>query len=269
MLISLTLAALPAIVTPLPLPLAGPNAVHGVATHDRSRGDDTSEMVRLITRDRLQIQASYFAPRKSKEKAPGVVLVHDAGSDRTVLEGMAESLQKRGFGTLTLDLRGHGESVTESQNWEAMDESARVSAWTFASRDVAAAMGYLRDQKEIHSAKLTVIGIGAGCNLALTLAEDDRDVRAVVLVNPGESAYEMDTIAGVSDLGGLPCLLVHPKADRELAESITAEAHDANDGHEFVKLLSVSADADEVLAEKRTMSSIIKWLNEQFDSKDK
>lgn len=264
MLLTFTLAAFPAIVMPAPA-AAAPEPVRPASIPLEVRpagagGDNTAELVRLTTRDRLQLTASYFPPRKSKDKAPGAVLVHDAGADKATLDGLAEALQKRGFGVLTVDLRGHGESVTEDLDWASMDEDARRSAWAFTPRDVAAAVDQLRERSEIHSANLTLIGVGAGCNLALAHAEDDRDIRAVVLVRPLPESFGMDTLGGLIDLGGLPCLLVAPKSEREGAEAMSTKAHAENDGHEYVEVLSVSAAPDDVLDDKRMTSSLTKWL---------
>ena len=53
---------------------------------------------------------------------------------------------------------------------------------------MAAAAKFLRTQKGVHTANLTVIGLGAGSSLALRHAQDDENVRSTVLLNPPEKA---------------------------------------------------------------------------------
>jgi alpha-beta hydrolase superfamily lysophospholipase len=95
--------------------------------------------VTIPTKDQLLIAGSYWAP-KGKEKAPGALLVHSAGSDRRSLDELGEYLFKKGFAVLAVDVRGHGESVAETADWsKATDDKARESLWGLAARDVDAA----------------------------------------------------------------------------------------------------------------------------------
>lgn len=276
MLHALTLAAVVAIVTP---PSSGPalprpEASAAVATlrpdGERARkSDETGELVRLTTRDKVELEATYFAPRSSKGVAPGALLVHEAGADRHTLDEMAENLRKRGFGVLSVDLRGHGGSVSEAIDWRTLDEAARKTTWALAGRDLEAALDNLRDRKEIHSANLTLVGVGAGGNLALRHARDDNQVRAVVLVGPHQDAYGMDTADGIADLGGLPCMILASKAERDLVDGLAEVARNANDGNEVVAVTMLTSNPEDVLADKRLFTALTKWLGDTVQEKGK
>ena len=47
----------------------------------------------------------------SEKSLPVVLMLNKADGDRTVYKGLAEQLAERGFASLRLDLRGHGEIV--------------------------------------------------------------------------------------------------------------------------------------------------------------
>jgi pimeloyl-ACP methyl ester carboxylesterase len=85
---------------------------------------------------------------------PGVVMVHGARADRQQWAVAARALVERGYRTLRIDLRGHGESGG------AVDLAA-------ADRDVEGAYRYLLGRK---IRPVFVVGEGAGGGAALVVA---------------------------------------------------------------------------------------------------
>ncbi|HIF40232.1 MAG TPA: alpha/beta fold hydrolase [Planctomycetes bacterium] len=272
MLLSFTLAVLPAI-GPAPVhPLsraAAERAPHGVvAAQDSGKetsalalvGDDTKTLVRLTTLDKVHLAANYYPPRSKTKRSPAIILLHDAGGQRKGLRPMAEYLNKKGFAVLLLDLRSHGDSATEKMDWSKLDERGRTTQWAFASRDLAAAAKFLRGQKGVHTANLTVIGLGAGSSLALRHAQEDENVRATVLLNPPEKALGIKMASALTDLGGLPTLIVSPKESREIHSGLQIQCHKGNDGLEYVDLQSLKSSAKDLLADKRLNNGVYTWL---------
>ena len=272
MLLSFTLAVLPAI-GPAPVhPMAGAAVEElspGVnATQDSGKaasaialvGDDTKTLVRLTTADKVHLAANYYPPRSKTKRAPAIILVHDAGGQRKGLQPMAEYLNKKGFAILLLDIRSHGDSATKKIDWSKMDERGRTTQWAFASRDMAAAAKFLRMQKGVHTANLTVIGLGAGSSLALRHAQDDENVRSTVLLNPPEKALGLNMGNVLTDLGGMPTLIVSPTECREKHSGLQGQCHEANDGLEYVDIQSLKSSAKDMLADKRLNNGIYTWL---------
>ena len=66
-----------------------------------------AQNVDLKTSDGTQLKASYFAAARP---GPGVLLLHQANRDRKSWDNVASQLASAGINTLTLDMRGHGES---------------------------------------------------------------------------------------------------------------------------------------------------------------
>lgn len=259
MLLTFTLAAA-SLASPLgPTPLSTPVELEAPAGDKKK--DDVGESVRLVTGDRVALAASYFPPRsRSGDKSPAALLVHDAGSDRSQLVELALYLQRKGFGVLALDLRGHGESATEDFSWDSMDDSARQSAWAFANRDIEAAASNLLERREIHSANLSLIGVGAGGGLILRHAYDDEAARAVALVAPPEQAMGVHLGDGITDLGGLPCLILVSREDRDRAEEMQARSHAGNGDYEYVDVEVLRDASDEILTGRELPKDLARWL---------
>jgi predicted alpha/beta hydrolase len=64
-------------------------------------------VVDLKAADGLQLKATFFAAAKL---GPGVLLLHQVNRERKSWEGVAVQLANAGINTLTLDMRGIGES---------------------------------------------------------------------------------------------------------------------------------------------------------------
>src|SRR5690242_10452158 len=66
-----------------------------------------SRMVDLKAADGTPLKATYFAAAKP---GPGVLLLHQSNRDRKSWDPVAAQLATAGINTLTLDMRGFGES---------------------------------------------------------------------------------------------------------------------------------------------------------------
>lgn len=242
-----------------------PSVAAPLVTGAISERIDSSNSVSLETKDRQVLSASYYEPkrRKNSTPAPAAMLLHDAGSSREELAEMAVYLHKKGFAVLTLDLRGHGASATEDTNFEKADEKARKTLWAMSTRDVDAATKFLLKQDGVHASNLSLVGVGAGAALVVRRAAKDDNVRAIVLIDPAKESLGYDVSGGVGDLGGLPTLILAPKASRKAADEIRDSAHEVNDGLEFVEINALKNDSATILQDKRLKTSTSSWLRDQ------
>lgn len=215
--------------------------------------------VSIPTKDQLLLTASYWAP-KGKGKAPGALLVHEAGSDRRSLDELGEALYKRGFAVLAIDVRGHGESVSKDVDWaKAEDDKARELLWGLAARDLDAAAGFLVAKNEVQ-ASLSLFGVGAGGALVLRQAKADNNARAVVLVTPEAKSYGYDMVQGVVSLGGLPTLVVASAKAKDVAEALKKAGDDANGGQGGVEIALSKAEPAGVLGDSKQNAAAVNWV---------
>ena len=68
---------------------------------------NAAKLVHLKTNDGWTLAALYHTPEEGK---PAAILIHGVGSSKAEWEGFSAELWKLGYGTLAIDLRGHGES---------------------------------------------------------------------------------------------------------------------------------------------------------------
>jgi len=175
------------------------------------------EVVSLVTRDGVQLKATYFpgAARKgsaeAKQVAP-VVLLHDHKETRSAFNSLAQRLQSPSegdevgpsFAAITVDLRGHGDSTRQVfPNGETIDLDAsklrRNDFFAMVVMDMAAVRSFLVDKNdagELNLNKLCLVGAGMGANVAANWAEQDwrwpplavgkqgQDVKGLVLISP-------------------------------------------------------------------------------------
>ena len=113
------------------------------------------------------------------------LLIHGRGSSHVGWESVREALEERGWSTLAIDLRGHGESEgpppDKSRRFDRFDD---YHSMLF---DVSAAMDFLK--KEVSGGKFAIIGSSIGANLAIGYAADHFEVKAAVLLSPGINYY--------------------------------------------------------------------------------
>jgi len=274
MLTNLALAAIVAFAGPSAsapstvAPLSGVATIDGVAAGSDNVPatlPDAASAVKFETKDKQLLSGSYYKPKRQKSgsPAPAVLLLHDAGQTRDDLEATAMYLHKKGFAVLTIDLRGHGGSVTADMNFETSDEKAQSTLWALSTRDVDAAATFLLEQHGVHATNLSIIGVGAGASLAVRRAAKDDNVRAIVLVDPQPSAFGYNLANGIADLGGLPTMIITPKESRNVADRLKAAAHSANGGIEYVEVTALKSAPGKTLGDKRLKSAAAAWLRGQ------
>ncbi len=254
----------------LPLALLAAAAL-SPATHARAtstpapasaNANAEGETVEITTRDNQKLQATFFAPKKKNYRAPAAMLVHGAGEDRSELEKIGTTLQKRGFAVLSIDLRGHGASRTEELDWSKLTEEDRERTWAYTLRDLSAGAEYLRSRDDVHTSNLSIVGVRSGSTIAARYAKSDENARALVLVAPQPSQLGFDVTEDLNELGGLPTLILAPKDERNQAERMQLAAHSANGDLQYVEVKALKNDTAEVLDDKRLPSQLGSWLKD-------
>lgn len=144
---------------------------------------DADGGILLETFDRVQLRASFQLPEGIPAPIPAALLLHGYGEDRSVWADLVARLLSEGWAVMTLDLRGHGQSmIRNSQRIEA-SESWRTDPQQFPL-DLNPALEWLKTQERIDSNRLVVIGSDVGANLALVASGRFSEVGTTVAINP-------------------------------------------------------------------------------------
>jgi len=231
--------------------LAVPSILHAAP------GGLEGEPVKLRTEDKIDLSGVYYAAKT--DRAPAVLLVHDAGADHTQLADVAAILHKEGFGVLSIDLRGHGQSKSEAVDWTKLPESERESLWQLAPRDVDAAAKWLLSRDEILSTNLSLVGYRAGCALVARHAERDENVISLTLLQPKPQDFGFDIQETLLRVSGLPTCVIDRK--NEEVERMVSEANGSNE-NPWIKLETVASKTPSVLEDKKTAAKVGRFLEE-------
>lgn len=114
----------------------------------------------------VSIAATYRPGRR--EGAPAVLLLHGNGGSRDQVAANAEWLTARGYATLAIDFRGHGESSQVPRSFGLRE-----------SREAAAAFAWLKRRQR--GARVAVVGISLGGAAGLLGEAGPLPVDALVL----------------------------------------------------------------------------------------
>jgi alpha-beta hydrolase superfamily lysophospholipase len=258
-LVTAALFAVPALTTPAaafapaivaPSPVAGP--VRGTVP----------DRIEITTEDKQKLVGSYWAPKDQRGAAPAAVLVHNAGGTRNDLVEIAERLQKQGFAVLAIDLRGHGESRGELPAWEELTEDAKSRTWTFALRDVKAAIGWISKRDGVHASNVSLLGDRAGSALVTRYATRDENIRSIVLLDPQIEQYGFNVSKDIAQLAGLPTYIAVSKESQSKAQTIADDGEKAA-GDKFVEVAVFKGVAIAPVVDKSMIAGIAKFMSDK------
>jgi dienelactone hydrolase len=108
-------------------------------------------LVEIKSTDGTILKASYFA---SAKPGPGVLLFHQSNRTRKSWNDVARQLVNAGVNTLTVDMRGHGETGGKYDNWNDPNREQAKQQW---QADIDAVFQYLISQPGMNR---DVIGLG-------------------------------------------------------------------------------------------------------------
>jgi dienelactone hydrolase len=137
-------------------------------------------IVDLKTGDGIYLKATFFAAAKP---GPGVLLLHQVNRDRQSWEGVAVQLANAGINTLTLDMRGIGDSG--GTRWEKLTDAEFEKHWRGWPEDVDAALEFLASQPGVNREMIGVGGAGVlGVDRSVEVARHHpAEIRSLVLMS--------------------------------------------------------------------------------------
>ena len=155
-----------------------------------------------------------WKPSASGPSSPAVLLLHAFSRERRDLAEVADALAARGFATLALDLRGHGESVWKGGARVPLGASLQTNPNAFP-RDLEAACAWLRGR----APRVGVLGLSLSGNLA-ALATATGWAEAGVAVSA--NAERLPALAGPRPKNPRGLLVVAAEKDPGRADSARA-----------------------------------------------
>src|SRR5438067_773673 len=165
-----------------------------------SQQPEPGRVVELKASDGTILKGSYFAAAKP---GPGVLLLHQSNRPRQSWDEVARQLAAAGINTLTLDMRGFGESGGTPNTKLTDEERAKVRA--MRPGDVDTAFQYLVAQPGVKREIIGVAGAGEfGVGRSVEVArQHSAEVKSLVLLS-GETLQDgLQFLRQASQLPGL------------------------------------------------------------------
>jgi len=164
--------------------------------------------VRFKTPDGCALEAFY---QPASSGAYVFVNIHGMGSSGGEWAVLEAGLRKRGYGYLSIDLRGHGESL-ECAGKPVGYKTFSPVQWAGLSADIRAAADFLKGRK-VPSSRLVLCGASIGANLSLKTAAEGLRPAGIVLLSPGMSYAGIEAEVFLDGLGAIPLLLAASEDD--------------------------------------------------------
>jgi uncharacterized protein len=128
------------------------------------------ENVEFTSRDGLRL-AGWYVPCSD---SPTVILVHGLGGSAGAMIYHAGVLMKRGYSSLSIDLRAHGSSQGNTCTYGIVE-----------ANDVLGAVDYLRSRPDVDVCRIGALGISLGAQAVLRAALLSAEIKGVVLEGLG------------------------------------------------------------------------------------
>ncbi|MDO8609337.1 MAG: alpha/beta fold hydrolase [bacterium] len=122
----------------------------------------------------LTLKGTLFFPKKLRDKNPAILFVHGWTSERIRSFQYAKSLAKLGYVSLVFDMKGHGDSEGDRNNFSPKD----------FMKDCKVAYDYLLQVKGVDKENISLVGNSFGAYLGVILTSK-RKIKNIVLRAPG------------------------------------------------------------------------------------
>ncbi len=167
------------------------------------------------TDDNFVIKSKLYYPKQKAKVYPVVVFLHSIGYSSDYWGELVNNFVDSGVAALVIDLRGHGQSV--------YDSDFRIRSWRYYSnkqyaiypKDVTDILKYLASNyKDISTTKYAIVGADIGANTAVLVSEKMvNKPKALVLMSPTSTFKGLYIPISMTNLGNIPIMTIASAKD--------------------------------------------------------
>ena len=239
---------------------------------DQGRDQNHSgERVVFTSEDGVLLVGSYYKPRIGTSiSTPSVILLHMLGMDRSTWDKFAQKLTQNGYAVLSVDLRGHGESIKQA-NHTISYQSFMPKNFKNMTLDVKAAKKYLIEGRKANPNQISIIGASIGANLALNYAASDHSIKSVILLSPGLNYRGISTLDAIMKYKN-PIYIVTAEDDSESAKDSKILCEKITCAENLKIFEKTNVHGTDMLSDKmigsKLQNIILSWLDSTFEPRD-
>lgn len=142
---------------------------------------------KYLTKDGFEIHGALYKNKHGVNEKNYVLLLYGFGQNKSVYDNLKDYLVNEGFDVITLDYRGHGESIFRN-NIELHSNDLTLDDFSSMPSDINGVLLYL-EAKNI-SKTISIIGSDIGANIALNFAvKNNATVQNLILISPSLNYY--------------------------------------------------------------------------------
>src|SRR3989339_1190956 len=150
-------------------------------------GGRVGAKVQFSALDGIPLSGLFIPPASQGMKT--FVLLHGLGSNQEEWQPFIQKLVKRGYGFLSYDARGHGESTLDANgqkiSFENFGAPGPGSQWNAMVADLEQAIEFLLKEKKISRKRIGLMGASLGANICIIETGRDKEIPVTVLLSPG------------------------------------------------------------------------------------
>jgi len=204
----------------------------------------TKERVEFVASDGIALVGNFYDATNES----GLILLHQYGLDKESWDAFARRLQRSGYASLAVDLRGHGESQGNYATFSDRDFIAMLL-------DAEAAAAFLRSK---HKDVVAILGASIGANTAFKYGSQQKIPN--VLFSPGleYKGIDINTVTSTA-----PTLIVVGKRDTySYDSSVELDTNNLHGNHELV-VLDTDKHGTFLLDEPGVQDKVLAFLDAQ------
>lgn len=218
------------------------------------------KIVRFSTDDGVEIVGDFLQPTSNMGT---VLFLHMMPAERGSWQRFVKKLHTAGYSSLAIDLRGHGESVSQGKrilNYKKFSDAEHHAS----IRDVEAAVSFLQ-MSGISKDQIAIVGASIGANLALQYAREHAEVPALVLLSPGLDYRGIKTEPLMKRLSPRQKIFLAASREDEYSfETIRVLSAAKTEGVTTMEFDGLGHGTAMLERKPELMDEVIKWLKESL-----
>ncbi len=223
---------------------------------------NNKQVVEHVTSDRRVLRSTLYYPNTSTKPYPLVVCLHSYGQSSTLWGNLPNLLTESGFAVLTIDFRGHGQSMYLS--------SLKQHSWMYLKKedfqkfpvDTAEIIKNLTELYDnIDKSKIYFVGADIGANTTiLTCSKLRYRPAGMVLITPTIEFKGLYTPIKLANAGNIPILAIASIKDIHSLKEIDNLSKYAQGDLNVMKLPRGGPGMTLIKNNKGANETIVHWL---------
>lgn len=204
--------------------------------------------------DGWHIKTDLLSPTvRNNTKVPMVVMLNKADGDRKVYRALARKLLSKGFASLRVDLRGHGESINRGHFDPKDRDSFKLLDGTY--KDIAIITQWMRGAGKYNG--LAFIGASYSGEHMMLASETGGYADAYIALSPGSFS---DASIGKIDATGKPWFFLRATEELPFFDEIFAKIGERSKTAK-IQIVEGDAHASDMLIDNPSLEDdLISWL---------